>query len=620
MKWILNIAIFLFVNTALSQDNHYSLYQFRQGSLNPALTGIHQENGEIRTLYRTQWNSISPISYITLEAEKQDDLWGFGINWNKNGAGLGSLISNQITIGSSRQVNLNANGYLRLGLQLGYFQHSLDWTAAVFESQFNSDGTISTENGEDLTLEKASSLDLNGGLYFSQKAGANTINIGLGLHHLAQRKLSLYSEGTHAIRPKKSVITSIDVPIDHEWTLTPNLLHQNQIESKETIIAVMAKKQYEQTKYASFGLGLRFHDALIIQSEFQLDNLTVSLAYDANVSKLRTLGSGFGAFEIGLKFRFKDPVDYSENVNLRMIDTDNDGIADDSDHCPEIPGELANKGCPGRADSDGDGIVDEVDLCPGIAGSSIHGGCPDSDGDGVADIDDECPTIYGALHFQGCPDSDQDGISDKYDACPVTFGLISNKGCPDNKVVQPTHNLGVYIVNEVSPSDKKSTTPLAIKPRRTNHKHSYRANEYSENQTKIDSNGEDAIPPVLESSTKKVVTSGDILDKMYVFFDKGVSIINFQDKKRLKDFINSYKLNDEVKIVLKGHTDPEGDELYNMELGYRRADAVRRYLSQFGFSDNTILTLSYGEEAPLSTHTGEVSNAKNRRVEIILVK
>ncbi len=55
----------------------------------------------------------------------------------------------------------------------------------------------------------------------------------------------------------------------------------------------------------------------------------------------------------------------------------------------------------------------------------------DTDNDGVADEDDACPDIAGVVDLAGCPDSDKDGIADKDDACPNEAGIAANKGCPE---------------------------------------------------------------------------------------------------------------------------------------------------------------------------------------------
>jgi OmpA-OmpF porin, OOP family len=125
-------------------------------------------------------------------------------------------------------------------------------------------------------------------------------------------------------------------------------------------------------------------------------------------------------------------------------DTDNDGVYDFEDKCPGTPGDgeanlqsmgsKENGGCP-WGDKDGDGFLDNADKCPEIAGVARFFGCPapDFDGDGVPDDEDDCKDKKGPRHNRGCPenkDSDGDGLLDQDDACPEKPGPKDMKGCP----------------------------------------------------------------------------------------------------------------------------------------------------------------------------------------------
>jgi peptidoglycan-associated lipoprotein len=70
------------------------------------------------------------------------------------------------------------------------------------------------------------------------------------------------------------------------------------------------------------------------------------------------------------------------------------------------------------------------------------------------------------------------------------------------------------------------------------------------------------------------------------------------------------------KARLEGHTDERGSREYNIGLGERRAQAVRRALMLQGVPEAQLVTVSYGEERPAVDGHDEAAYAKNRRVEI----
>lgn len=70
------------------------------------------------------------------------------------------------------------------------------------------------------------------------------------------------------------------------------------------------------------------------------------------------------------------------------------------------------------------------------------------------------------------------------------------------------------------------------------------------------------------------------------------------------------------KIRLEGHTDERGSREYNIGLGERRAQQVRRALMLQGVTEAQIMTVSYGEERPAASGSDEEAYSKNRRVEM----
>jgi peptidoglycan-associated lipoprotein len=74
--------------------------------------------------------------------------------------------------------------------------------------------------------------------------------------------------------------------------------------------------------------------------------------------------------------------------------------------------------------------------------------------------------------------------------------------------------------------------------------------------------------------------------------------------------------NPNVTALLEGHTDSQGTREYNVALGERRGDSVRRLMIGLGVPPSQLRVVSYGEEMPLAFGTDQASFAENRRVRI----
>ncbi len=112
---------------------------------------------------------------------------------------------------------------------------------------------------------------------------------------------------------------------------------------------------------------------------------------------------------------------------------------------------------------------------------------------------------------------------------------------------------------------------------------------------------------------------GAQLAKRIVYFDFDNSEIKGEGTDIVAAHAKYLSSNPSARVRLEGHTDERGSREYNVGLGERRAQSVRRALMLQGASDGQISTVSYGEERPAEAGHDEAAWAKNRRVEIIYV-
>ena len=101
-----------------------------------------------------------------------------------------------------------------------------------------------------------------------------------------------------------------------------------------------------------------------------------------------------------------------------------------------------------------------------------------------------------------------------------------------------------------------------------------------------------------------------------VYFDYDSYVIRSEFQPVVEAHAKFLKANPTRKIALEGHTDERGGREYNLALGQKRAEAVRRALSVLGVSESQMEAVSFGKEKPAALGNSEEAMAQNRRVEI----
>lgn len=108
-----------------------------------------------------------------------------------------------------------------------------------------------------------------------------------------------------------------------------------------------------------------------------------------------------------------------------------------------------------------------------------------------------------------------------------------------------------------------------------------------------------------------------LLAKRIVYFDFDSSEIKGDGTDIVAAHAKYLATNPTARVRLEGHTDDRGSREYNIGLGERRAQSVRRALLLQGASEAQLSTVSYGAERPAVAGHDEAAWSKNRRVEIV---
>lgn len=329
-----------------------------------------------------------------------------------------------------------------------------------------------------------------------------------------------------------------------------------------------------------------------------------------------------------------------ENADGCPRDSDGDGIADYYDRCPTTVGTSERKGCPDlkENDIDGDGFVGDADRCPDIAGTDA--GCPpDFDKDGIPNAEDDCPKRKGNAANNGCPpDKDKDGVADRIDKCPELRGVAENNGCPSDqdkdgvydsedrcpKVAGVKANAGCPADQDKDGvSDKDDKCPRERGPASNNGcpvKNPDRDGDgVPDAQDKCPNRAGPAAsngcPEVQLTPADKKVIEEAVSD--VVFLSASPNLTEYSKGLVIK-IAGLMKKYPNAKLKISGHTDSSGDDLSNLNLSRNRAATCLNLLTQQGINRNRMSSEGFGETKPIADNNTPEGRQKNRRVEFKL--
>ena len=118
-------------------------------------------------------------------------------------------------------------------------------------------------------------------------------------------------------------------------------------------------------------------------------------------------------------------------------------------------------------------------------------------------------------------------------------------------------------------------------------------------------------------STDALDAAGSILLKRSAFFDFDKSVVKAEDKPLVQAHGQYLAGHSDRKVVVEGNTDERGSSEYNLALGSRRADNVKKMLIVSGAKSGQISTVSLGEEKPMASGHNEAAWSQNRRADIV---
>ena len=124
------------------------------------------------------------------------------------------------------------------------------------------------------------------------------------------------------------------------------------------------------------------------------------------------------------------------------------------------------------------------------------------------------------------------------------------------------------------------------------------------------------IRPVETASVDPLNDPKGVLANRSVYFDFDSYVVREDGKPVVSNHSNFLNQSKSRKVLIQGNTDDRGGSEYNLALGQKRAEAVRRAMSLLGVQESQMEAVSFGKEKPKALGSDEAAWTENRRADI----
>ena len=125
------------------------------------------------------------------------------------------------------------------------------------------------------------------------------------------------------------------------------------------------------------------------------------------------------------------------------------------------------------------------------------------------------------------------------------------------------------------------------------------------------------VSPVTAASTDPLNDPRSELAKRSIYFDYDSYFVKSEFQPVVQAHARFLNQNRNRSIFVQGHTDERGGREYNLALGHKRAEAVRRTMILLGVNEAQVEAVSFGKEKPRALGSNEQAWAENRRADIV---
>lgn len=297
--------------TAEAQDATFTQFYANPLYLNPAFAGTNK-CPRVTLNYRNQWPALQG-SFETFTAGYDQYVepisGGIGVQFFHDNAGQGTLTTNSVSGMYSYQTPISESLSLTAGVQVTYFQKSLDWGKLTFGDEIDPRRGFVFETQDTQRGGEVSNVDFSAGALIY----GETFYGGIAVHHLNEPNESLIV-GTSRWPRKYTAHAGAVFPInknvkgESETSISPNFMFQMQNLYDQGIDTSFTQYNiglYVQKGPLVGGAWYRFNDSFIMLLGIELERIKFAYSYDLTTNELSTQTAGSHELSVALRFNCK---------------------------------------------------------------------------------------------------------------------------------------------------------------------------------------------------------------------------------------------------------------------------------------------------------------------------
>lgn len=319
MKKFILITIFLILGIpgAKSQDHNFSQFYELPLMRNPALAGIFDCNFRVKSVYRSQWQSVTvPYQTAGLSAEMKfpagsDDWHTFALQVIYDVAGDSRFKRIEVLPVYTLHIKVAEDNYVSFGAMAGPVNNQFDASRLYWDDQFVNN-QFSPANPTQQLLKNTMKNYFEGalGAAFSRPFGKlGNLYVGVSGYHLTRPIVSFNASNESRLQPRYALNAGLTVPsVNNAITFYADAFTQGG--NRQAMIGgfytfSLADQYYDDVNKSSLHLGgiYRWADAFIPVIKLDYSQFSFGLSYDVNISHLKTASQSRGGFEFTLSYR-----------------------------------------------------------------------------------------------------------------------------------------------------------------------------------------------------------------------------------------------------------------------------------------------------------------------------